>query len=372
MIYFDNSATTFKKPKNVINAVEKCIKYNCGNPGRSGHILSVRAGETVFACRRELGAFFNTEPENIVFTLNTTYALNTLITPLLSDSDHVIISDIEHNAVLRPVVASGCEYSIVDMQNDDLEKYIKDNTKAIISNHASNLLPIVNPIDKIAKIAKKHSLIFFADCAQSAGVIKIDLEESGIDAICIPSHKSLYGIQGCGVIAFSRKYAAEDKNHFIYGGTGVNSKEISMPDFLPERYEAGTLPTPAIASLCEGIKEVKRIGVENIKKHEDNLYKNLKANLEQMRNVSVLNEKDNEFPILSFNVSSLSSNVIASELNRYGICVRGGYHCSPLAHKKAGTYGLGAIRVSFGIYNTEKEIEIFTDTLNRIVKQLML
>ena len=373
MIYFDNGATSYPKPKSVYDTVLKCIKSDCGNPGRSGHYLSQKAQEWVFKCRVEISKMINTEPENIIFSLNTTYALNAVIQPNINKTDHVIISDIEHNAVLRPVIATGCKYDIVDMNTDNIDRYIKDNTKAIICNYASNLLPTVNPIKKISNAAKKHSIPLIVDGAQAMGLFDIDMENDGIDIICAPSHKGLYGIQGCGIIAFSRTYINQNTpDAFIFGGTGINSKEKTMPDFMPERLEAGTLPTPAIAGLYQGIKKVNEIGTERIFNHEMNLFKRLKNNLSNMKSVDILFPDENSLPLLSFNISSVPSQDIATELDRNGICVRGGFHCSPLNHKKSGTEKYGAVRCSFSIFNTEKEIDYFTEALYKITKTLAL
>lgn len=379
-IYFDNAATTFPKPTSVYREVKRCIEEYCGNPGRSGHFLSLAAQKTVYECRVALAELFNCKDiENIVFTLNTTYALNIAIKALVSKKDHVLISNIEHNSVYRPITAIGCEYDIFNTYQSstailsEINKKIKFNTKLIVCNHSSNISPLRNPIATIGEVAKRRGLYFIVDAAQGAGVFQIDMQKCNIDALCIPGHKALYGIQGCGAVLFSQKFSGEKGkklNCFAEGGNGVNSLEKFMPPNLPERIESGTLPTPAIAGLLEGIKTVNQIGIDSIREHENRIYKKLREDLRNIKEVKLYCKEFTKGNILLFNIAGMSSIRIADELDREGVCVRSGFHCTPLAHELLRTGENGAIRLSLSGFNTLEEADRFTDILNKIIKAL--
>ncbi|MBR5516083.1 MAG: aminotransferase class V-fold PLP-dependent enzyme [Clostridia bacterium] len=375
LIYFDNAATTFPKPETVFRGVRKCMEEYCGNPGRSGHFLSFAAAKAVYDCRIELAECFNlSEPENIVFTLNTTYALNMAIKGLLSENDHVIISNIEHNSVYRTVIATGCKYDIFNSYQTrdkiitEISQKIKPNTRVIICNHASNICPLRNPISSIGDLAKKKGIYFIVDAAQSAGIYPIDMKEANIDALCIPGHKGLYGIQGCGAVLFSSKFRGEKAKRIkclTEGGNGVNSLESFMPPTLPERLETGTLPTPAIAGLLAGIKTVNSIGIDNIREHENMIYARLRENLRNFKGLKLYCPEFTKGNILLFNFNSMTSVQLADELDREGVCVRAGFHCSPLAHSLLKTGKSGALRISLGGFNSMEEADKFTDILKK-------
>lgn len=378
LIYFDNAATTFPKPNRVYKEVAKCIEEYCGNPGRSGHILSLRSAKTVYECRAALAEFFNlSEPENIVFTLNTTYALNIAIKALLKEKDHVIISNIEHNSVYRPIVASGCKFDVFNSYAPrekllaEINAKIRPNTKLIVCTHSSNISPLRNPISSIGALAKRKGIYFIVDAAQSAGIYPIDIKASNIDALCIPGHKALYGTQGCGAVLFSSKFSGEKAQRLkclAEGGNGVNSLESFMPDRLPERIEAGTLPTPAIAGLLAGIKTINDIGIDNIREHENIVYRKIRDDLGNNKSIKLYCPEFAKGNTLLFNVKGRSSAEIADELDKEGVCVRSGFHCSPLAHSLLKTGENGALRISFSGFNTLEEAHRFTDILNVIIK----
>ncbi|MBE6573952.1 MAG: aminotransferase class V-fold PLP-dependent enzyme [Ruminococcaceae bacterium] len=378
LIYFDNAATTFPKPDEVYRAVQKCIEEYCGNPGRSGHRLSLESARTVYRCRESLCSLFGLrEPENVIFTLNTTYALNIAISSVAKKEDHVLISNIEHNSVIRPLVKSGCKYSVFncfaprEKVMADIVSKITPKTRLIICSHQSNVSPLKNHIREIGKLARKRGITFIVDAAQSAGIYDINIERDNIDILCVPSHKGLYGIQGCGALLFSSRYkgnAAAELIPLISGGNGVNSLEETMPPLLPERLEAGTLPTPAIAGLEAGISTIREIGIETVREHEDMLYRRLRERLINDRRIIVYCKEFAHSNILLFNVKERSSIEITEELDREGICVRGGFHCSPLAHNLLNTGENGAVRVSFGAFNTLEEVDVFCNKLNGIIK----
>ncbi len=375
MIYLDNAATTFPKPHTVSDEITRCIKKYCGNPGRSSHYLSKISAERIYNTREEISKMFNAEVENVVFTYNTTYALNIAIKALSKDNIHILISDIEHNSVLRPVDSlckrKKCTYDIFSTNGTD-EEIIEDilfkitpNTSLIVCTHVSNVGSRCLPIEKIGSLCHSKGINFIVDGAQSAGLHHIDIKKMHIDALCVPGHKALYGPQGVGVIVFGKETNGDT---VIEGGTGINSLELQMPEFLPERYESGTLSTPAIVGLGEGVKWLKTLGVDRIRAHEEELYVTLKDMLSL--NSKIITYCMNDYPgnTLLFNVKGMSSSYLSSQLDKRDICVRSGFHCSPLAHKLLNTGEGGAVRVSFSVFNTKKEIYTFYDVLTDIIK----
>lgn len=376
MIYFDNAATSYPKPSSVYAEVERCIRDYCGNPGRSGHKLSLEAQKTVYDCRCELARMFDCKSEeNVVFTLNTTYALNMAIKGLARSGDHIIFSNIEHNSVIRPVNALGCDYDIFDSTQStdriiaEIVRLIRPNTKMIIAAHKSNIAPLQNPISAIGRLCRQRGLLFICDAAQSAGLYPISIKQSCIDALCIPGHKGLYGIQGCGAVLFSdafKGFCAHNIRTLAEGGNGVASLDPYMPSVLPDRLEAGTLPTPAIAGLLAGIREVERVGTDHIRNHQNMLYRRLKENLLNVRKAELYLPEVNGGQILLFNIKGCSPEYIAEELDKNGICVRAGFHCAPLAHKALGTGPLGAVRASFGAFNTLEETDKLASELLKL------
>lgn len=380
LCYLDNAATTFPKPRSVIDEVTRCLSTYCGNPGRGAHSLSLAAANKIYDCRVAAAELIGLDaPENIVFVPNTTYGLNLIIKGLLHYGDHVIISDMEHNSVYRPIykmaqrgeitfdvfpaLSLGNSYS-PELICKSIERLIKGNTRLIICNHQSNICSLALPIQKIGELCKKYGIIFALDVAQSAGHIELDMKSQHIDLLCAPGHKGLYGLQGSGFVAIGNGVLLDT---LIEGGNGVQSLSPEMPDFSPERYESGTLPTPCIAGLCEGIREIKRIGVNTISQSEELLFLYLRERLKNMRGITLYADEHIGNTLL-FNIDGLPSDRVASLLDKYGICVRGGFHCSALAHRALGTPESGAARVSFGIFNTKKDIERLLFACNDIIK----
>ena len=378
MIYLDNAATSFPKPKSVIEEQARCMRSYCGNPGRGSHVLSLAAAAKIYECRTAAAELFGLPmPENVVFTMNTTMALNTVIKGILRQGDHVLISDMEHNAVLRPVLKLAREGTISydvfpTFPNDPtrtdaalceaIERLIKPKTKMLIASHTSNICSSTLPLEAIGQLCRKRGLLFVVDAAQSAGHLPIDMERMQIDALCVPGHKGLLGPQGCGMLLLKERAVGET---LVEGGSGYHSLEAQMPDELPERFEAGTLPTPAIAGLCEGIREVKRIGVSTIGEHEQRLIAQLCDRLLYNDQVTVY-APHHAGAVLLFNVKDIPADHLANLLDRCGICVRAGYHCSALGHRTLGTPQGGAVRVSVGYANTGAQI----DLLARVIEQI--
>lgn len=381
MIYFDNAATTFPKPRSVLSEMDKCMREYCGNPGRSSHPLSLEAAMKIYECRCEASELFKcTEPENVVFTYNTTYAINIALKSVINTGSHVLISDMEHNSVWRPVAEMKrrkiLDYDIFGSFEGDSEFILRDirakikaETQAVVCTHASNVTNTVLPIYEIGKLCREKGLIFIVDAAQSAGVYDIDIEWMNIDILCVPGHKGLYGPQGSAMMIFGSRFAQNPSlcRTMIEGGNGLNSLEDVMPDIFPERFEAGTLATPCIAGLSEGIKFVKKEGVSSILSHEQELYTMLYEDLSNNERVIVYNNGSAPGSTLLFNIYGINSSEVAEHLSRDMICVRNGLHCSPLAHRTLGTSG-GAVRVSFSIFNKRKEVKTISDVLYSMIK----
>ena len=365
IIYLDNAATSFPKPRSVINAAYNVINNYCANPGRSSHRLSMKAAETVYLCRSKLADMFGGTDENVVFVSSATHAINMGIKAVLHRGDHVLISDIEHNAVLRPISALAARglitFDIYRASSDpekltrELASRIRPNTALICACHHSNVCNLCLPASAIGRFCRKNGILFLLDVSQSAGAVSINVERDCIDILCAPAHKGLYGIPGCGFAIFGSALVEHGSiSTFIEGGNGMASESPYMPSFLPDKLESGTLPLPAIASLSAGIDYVNRTGIDNIASKEKALCNIMRKGLLTLKNVTVHSDTDGS--ILLFSVNGIPSEDIAGELDRYGICVRAGLHCAPLAHKKLGTPDDGAVRISFGANNSKEQV----------------
>ncbi len=380
MIYLDNAATSFPKPRRVIDEQARCMRSYCGNPGRASHPLAVAASEKIYECRCELAALFGgVDPASVVFTQNTTAALNTVIKGFLREGDHVLISDLEHNAVFRPVYKLAREGKIlfdvfptdagigeIDPERicREIERRIKPRTRMLICTHASNICSAVLPIDAIGALCRARGILFVVDAAQSAGHIDIDLKRTPIDALCAPGHKGLLGPQGTGFFILRPDLRADT---LIEGGNGLHSLDGEMSEDVPERYEAGTLATPAIAGLCEGVREVRRRGVERIFAHERELNAFLQDELLRLPRVHVY-APEYCGSVLLFSLDGIAADLVGNALSQYGICVRSGYHCTALGHATLGTPVGGAVRVSTGMFNAKQDMVHLLDAVRQICK----
>ena len=379
MIYLDNAATSFPKPREVIRETERCLRRYGGNPGRGSHRLALAAAEKIYECRAEAAELFGSScPENVIFTLNTTAALNTVIKGLLKKGDHVLISDLEHNAVWRPVSRLAEEGRVTfdvfpsfatDPERSPeqicaaIEALIRPETKLLVCVHASNICSAVMPIAQIGALCRRHGVFFVVDAAQSAGHLPIRMEQMQIDALCVPGHKGLLGPQGSGILLLRDGILPET---LIEGGSGTYSLEARMPEEIPERYEAGTLPTPAIAGLCEGIRKIRRVGLERIAAHERRLNERLAGLLSEMQDVRVYLPHLSG-SVLLFSADRMPADRLGRELDARGFCVRAGFHCAALAHRTLGTPASGAVRVSPGLDTTEGAITAFAAALREIL-----
>lgn len=378
MIYFDNAATSFPKPREVSKEVLRCLTRYGGNAGRGGHTLSLAAAEKIFECRERLAELFSvSDPARVFFTMNTTHALNTVIKGAVKEGDHVLISDIEHNAVYRPIYKLAKEGKITfdiypSMVCDEraspvricagLAKLIKPQTSTVIATWSSNICSYNLPIVQMGDFCRRHGIRFVVDGAQGAGHLPLDFDSAQIDALCIPGHKGLLGPQGTGAVLLRKDFLPDT---LMEGGNGVNSLEGEMPLFSPERYESGTLPAPALAGLGEGVKWLLEHGAESVCEHEKKLYRYARERLCNLDGIRVY-ASEYEGSVLLFSVEGKHSEAVGRQLDEKGICVRAGFHCCPLGHKTLGTEKDGAIRISFGAFNTEREIDTFIEALREI------
>ena len=358
MIYFDNAATTGKKPQCVINAVNNTLKCHCANPGRSGHEASRKAAMIIYDVREKISDMFGANGvESVVFTSNCTHSINCVIKGVVKENDHIVISDLEHNAVVRPIYKIGVDYSVAKVSfEDDEETFnnfvsaVKENTKLVICTAGSNVFGKILPIKRIGEFCRENNILFAVDAAQTAGIIPIDMEKMKIDYLCIAPHKGLYAPMGIGILICKR----EIENTLIEGGTGTDSVNHFQPDFLPERLESGTLNLPAVAGIGAGIDFVKSYGIDKIYNHEIKIISHLYNNLSKIDGVRLYTpypKKEMFAPVLCFNIDGVHSEKVAQYLNRKGIAVRAGLHCAPLAHEKMGTLNSGTVRICPSVFN---------------------
>jgi len=375
MIYMDNAATTYPKPVMVLNSAAKAMRKYGGNPGRSGHKISEVAALEIFNTREKVANLFGADVENCAFTLNCTHALNLAIKGIMKNGGHIITSNLEHNSVIRPIHSlekMGCRYSIAQVSDNEQEtienfkKLITPSTKAIAIMIASNVTGQILPYKGIAKLCKERGICFIADGAQACGVIPINIEKDGINILCSAGHKGLYGPMGTGILVTDGKFKIDT---IIEGGTGSNSFDVLQPDFMPDRLEAGTPNTSGIIALGAGIDFIKRKGMSNIYAHDMILCEQFCKRISRIGGV-IIYERECAYkrvPIVPFNIMGMNSADLAQNLNKRGFALRGGMHCSYLAHKKLGTSEQGVVRFSPSIMNTIEEVDLLARTIRKIV-----
>ncbi|WP_352415979.1 aminotransferase class V-fold PLP-dependent enzyme [Oscillibacter ruminantium] len=376
MIYLDSAATSFQKPVAVGRAMETALR-EMSSPGRGGYPEAMRAAETLFSCRSELAELFHvSEPERVVFTMNATHGLNIAIKSLVPYGGKVVISGYEHNAVTRPLAALGADIRVAsaplfqpDMTVEAFEKEITPDIDAVICTHVSNVFGAVQPVEAIAAICRKNDVPFIIDASQSAGMLPLDMTALGAAFIAMPGHKGLYGPQGTGVLLCCEK---TETSPLIEGGTGSVSLQQDMPEFLPDRLEAGTHNVPGIAGLLEGVRFVRRLGEDTICMHERQLALRASEGLRQIPGISVCARRDlfSQTGVLSFVPEGLDSELVGNALAEEGYAVRAGMHCAPLAHRTAGTLESGTVRLSFSVFNRVEEVSQLLTALPEILKRL--
>ncbi len=384
MYYWDNAATTWPKPQAVREAIGKGLIRYGANPGRGGHQMAYTTSEMIYKARQTAADFFGlSTPDQVVFTLNCTMSLNMVIKGILSGGGRALISDLEHNAVLRPLHALSPHCPIYDVaqvdMNDPLKtvenfrRAITTQTKLIICNHASNVWGVIQPIREIGRLAKEHGIPFAVDAAQSAGVIPIDMEKDSIDFLCVAGHKGLYGPMGTGMLLSSGCYPLKT---LLEGGTGSRSLDPNQPEDLPDRLESGTPNTAGICGLKAGMEWVSRRGTSSLYHHEMKVIRYLYRSLEKTPGIRLYTPFPQEgryVPVLSFTVENLPSEQTAALLNEAGVAVRAGLHCAPLAHRKMGTDTTGTVRLSpsafTGFGEAEKMVKIIGQTAQKSLQR---
>lgn len=364
MIYLDNGATSFVKPPAVRAAVLSAMEH-CANPGRGGYPAAMAAAETVFRCRESAAKLFGCQPEQVAFTSNCTHGLNIAIHSLVHPGDKVLISGFEHNAVTRPLHALGAQILVAGRKlfdwHDtltDWENALRQRPKAAICTHVSNVFGYILPIAEISALCKQYGVPLVVDAAQSAGSLPVRLNEWGADFIAMPGHKGLLGPQGTGLLLCGR-----EPEPLLFGGTGSNSREQSMPSFLPDRLEAGTLNVPGIAGLNAGIHYINRMGLSAIFRREHAQLELCARELNNLGYRVICGE--HQAATVSF-VPNEDCEIFAEKLGRRGVAVRAGLHCAPLAHESAGTLESGTVRISFGYDASAGKTREFLRILSRL------
>ncbi len=376
MIYLDNAATTSPKPLAVRKAVAGAMQ-TAANPGRSGHDLSLKASEELYRTRKTAAALFHADkPMKVIFTLNCTAAINIVLKGILKSGDHVVVSDLEHNAVMRPLHKlreRGVSYSMAqvipgdnDGTVDSFRKALNAKTRMIVCTHASNVWGIRLPVERLTALAHEYGLLIAVDAAQSAGVLPINLTDSRIDYLCLAGHKGLYGPMGTGMLIVNSDTVPDTLTE---GGTGSNSLLLSQPEELPDKLESGTPNLSGLIGLRAGMAFVQEHQPEKIAQHEYSLVQRLYRGLSSDKRIQLYTEEPRPpyyVPLISFNLKGTDSETVAQVLNRSGIAVRAGLHCSPLAHRKMGTEGTGAVRVSPSYFTGSAEIDRLLMTLHTL------
>ena len=378
MIYFDNAATTLRKPRCVIEAVTEAMG-SMGNSGRGVHSGALSAARTIYDTRAALAKLFGAEgPERIAFTANSTEALNMAIKGLLAPGDHVITTALEHNSVLRPLYEledRGMELTILPADTlgniccEDFEKEIRPTTRAIVTTHGSNLTGNLLDIEKIGSIARAHGLTYIVDASQTAGVFDIDVRHMNIDILCFTGHKGLLGPQGTGGL-----YVREgiEIRPLLSGGSGVQTYLRSHPPQMPTALEAGTLNGHGIAGLGAAVKYLQETGLDTIRQKEQALMRAFYEAVRQIPGITVYGDFSSmdRCAIVSLNVRDYDSGEVSDALSEsYGIATRPGAHCAPLMHRALGTVDQGAVRFSFSHFNTEEEIKIAVSALQELAQE---
>ncbi|MBD9195843.1 MAG: aminotransferase class V-fold PLP-dependent enzyme [Clostridiales bacterium] len=375
MIYLDNAATTRQKPQPVIDAVVAAMT-TLGNSARGTHDGSLSASRIIYGTREKLADFFGCpRPDHVAFTCNSTEALNTAICGLLCPGDHVISTDLEHNSVLRPLYRMEAERNVslsfvpADRQGNldygDFARLIRPETRAIVCTHASNLTGNAVDIGRVGEIAHAHGLTFIVDASQTAGVLPIDMAAQHIDILCFTGHKSLMGPQGTGGLCLGERV---NLRPWKVGGTGVQTYSRSQPEQLPTLLEAGTLNGHGIAGLSAALDYIRKVGMDTIREKEEALMRRFYAGVSAIPGVTVYgNFAAPRTAVAALNIRDYDSGEVADALSQdYGIATRSGAHCAPRMHRALGTEHQGAVRFSFGWFNTEAEI----DTAIQAVKEL--
>ncbi len=372
MVYLDSAATTLQKPPSVRRAMLSAVE-RMASPGRGGHKPAMLAAETAFRCREAAAGLFHLEdPENVVFTLNATHALNLAIKSVVKPGDTVVVSGYEHNAVTRPLAALGCHIKIARGPLFDreailaaFEEQLTGEVSCVVCTHVSNVFGFILPVEEIAALCRRRGVPMILDASQSAGALPVHMDELGCAFIGMPGHKGLYGPQGTGLLLCGE---GRETVTLLEGGTGSLSARQEMPDFLPDRLEAGTHNIPGIAGLLEGIRFVKSRGEEAILRRERALTRQAAKGLAAIPGITLYaaSRPEVQAGVLSFQLASLDCEEVGERLGERNIAVRAGLHCAPYAHESAGTKEKGTVRVSFSDFNTPAEVQTLVREVSRL------
>ena len=368
MIYLDNGATSFHKPPAVRAAVERAM-LQCANPGRGGYPAATQAARTVYRCRERAARMFDCQPEQVVFTSNCTHGLNIALRTLVKPGSRILVTGFEHNAVTRTLKGLGAEMIVAGRKlfdpADTLQCFfdgIRQGVDGAVFTHVSNVFGYVLPVKEMAKLCRIYRIPFVIDAAQSAGTFPISLKKLGADFIAMPGHKGLLGPQGTGILLCGR-----EAEPFLYGGTGSESIRQEMPDFLPDRLEAGTANVPGIAGLNEGLEYLEKTGLEKLRAREHRQMIRCAKGLEKL-GLRVFHG-EHQSGTVSF-VPRMDCEEMAAHLAKEGIAVRAGLHCAPLAHESAGTLETGTVRISFGIDACDRQTDALLKAVSKIDPKL--
>lgn len=385
-VYLDQAATSFPKAPGVIESMTEFMGTWGTSINRGSYETAYETAGKVYEVRERICDFFDFGPasrfsKNVIFTMNITYAMNIILKGFLKAGDHVLVSAMEHNAVMRPLVWLSKEGNISfdripcneygELNTEDIEKYIKANTKALILTHASNVCGTLLPIHKAGRICRSRGIKLIVDTAQTAGAFPVSMKDAGIDALAFTGHKGLLGPQGIGGFLITDEMAAM-MSPLIMGGTGSISDTEEGPDFLPDKFEAGTLNIPGIIGLGEGLRFIKQTGLHNIRKKELELTRQFINGIKELDEIRIIGREDceNRSGAVSIQTPGLDEAFAAFLLDQeYGIQTRVGMHCAPNAHKTLGTFPRGTLRFSFGYFNTSDEIEYTIDALKKILNK---
>jgi len=382
MIYLDNAATSWPKPPEVVRAMAEFLERAGGNPGRSGHGLSIAAGRVVYETRESLAEFFHApDPLRVIFTQNATYAINLVLRGLLHPGDRVVTTAMEHNAVMRPLRAlerQGICLTVVPCSADgsldpaDMRRAVEPGARLVVVIHASNVIGSLMPVESVSEIAHQVGALILVDAAQTAGVVPIDMQGVGIDLLAFTGHKSLYGPPGTGGLVLGDRVDVEAMEPLVCGGTGSRSESEEQPDDLPDKFESGTPNGVGIAGLAAGVRFVMERGIAAIRAHEMDLARELARGLRAIPGVKVYGPRDARrgTAVVSFSVEGRRVSEIGLRLDEeYGILCRVGLHCAPAAHRTIGTFPEGTVRLAPGIFTTPEDIRLTLEAVETIARR---
>ena len=379
MIYLDNAATSWPKPACVRQAVNEALCSFGANPGRGGYGMSMRTAEQLYSARKTAARLFGvSDPAHVAFVGGCTLALNMAIQGLAKPGQRIVVSSLEHNAVMRPATATGCEVAVATVVSEDddatvaaFERLMTPDTAMVVCTHASNVTGEALPIRRIGALAVSRGIPFVVDAAQSAGMLPLDMERDHIDFLCVPGHKGLYGPMGTGLLCTSGRYALRP---VITGGTGSRSVSLVQPEDWPDLAESGTVNVSGILGMAAGMRWIQEQGIGRLHQREMALTGRLYDRLNRMQGIRLYGRKPlplRHVPLLSLTVQGLPSEEVATRLGKSGIAVRAGLHCAPAAHRQLGTLDTGTVRLALSAFTTPAEVDRVCKILGDICKKTL-